>query len=92
MPGLHCTDCVYGEFSYNEEWGKYQGSCSRGYRLCDPHETQDPHRFFSEKPEGLVPTIDPFGKEYLRDDNVCPQFVHSADGTVDKSRRFWNRT
>ena len=29
---------------------------------------------FAERPEELVPTVDPFGNEYLRTSNVCERF------------------
>ena len=64
--GLHCADCVYSSFSLNEEAGLYQGSCSRGYTLANPHaDGLEGH--FAERPEELVPTVDPFGNEYLED-------------------------
>ncbi|MBP3884443.1 MAG: hypothetical protein J6D54_05845 [Olsenella sp.] len=87
MYGLHCTDCVYGEFSYNEECGKYQGTCSRGYTLADPHVLEEPDMYFADSPEGLVPVIDPFGAEYLRTDNICQQFVRPTQGTVDEKAK-----
>ncbi len=71
--GLHCADCVYSSFSLNEEAGLYQGSCSRGYTLANPHvDGLEGH--FAERPEELVPTVDPFGNEYLRTSNVCERF------------------
>ena len=89
--GLHCSDCIFGEFSFNEEWGKYQGQCSRGYVLGDPHEHRKPDMFFAERPNQLVPLIDPFGREYLRTDNICKQFLRPTDGTVRKSGRRGSR-
>lgn len=73
--GLHCSDCAFSSFSVQEGSGLYQGSCSRGYTLTNPHVTgtgADAH--FAESPEGLVPTVDPFGVEYLRSSNVCERF------------------
>ncbi len=77
--GLHCTDCVFAEFKKNETTGAYQGSCSRGYILTDPKNYESSANRFAEAPEGLVPTIDPFGKEYLRKSNVCERFVSPKD-------------
>ena len=85
--GLHCTDCLYGSFSFNEEYGKYQGSCSRGYTLADPHLTKDPERRFADHPSKLVPVVDPYGAEYLRTDNICKRFVRPTQGTVDEPGR-----
>lgn len=73
--GFHCTDCAYASFSLNEHTGCYQGACSRGYTLCDPKVRMDPERRFAERPEQLVPVIDPFGGEYLRTSNVCERFL-----------------
>lgn len=86
--GLHCSDCIFGKFSLNDEWGKYQGSCSRGYTLADPHVHRTPDMYFAEKPSDLVPVVDPFGREYLRTDNICKQFLRPTDGTVKKRRRL----
>ena len=77
--GLHCSDCIFSNFSYNEEWGRYQGSCSRGYTLADPHETRDPDMYFAKSPRDLVPLTDPWGREYLRTDNICKQFLRPTD-------------
>lgn len=53
----------------------YQGACSRGYTLTNPHaEEQGVERHFAEAPEGLVPTVDPFGDEYLRTSSICERF------------------
>lgn len=80
--GFHCTDCVYSEFLLNRHTGRYQGQCSRGYTLCDPKVRTQPQNRFAEKPEQLVPVIDPFGNEYLRTSNVCERFLKrdAADG------------
>jgi hypothetical protein len=72
---FHCTDCVFATFTPSEAGGTYQGACSRGYTLTDPHVSQSPQNHFAEDPEKLVPTVDPFGKEYLRTSNVCERFV-----------------
>ncbi len=74
MAGLRCADCVFSEFTVNEATGRYQGTCSRGYTLADPHVRAKPDMFFVEKPDQVVPVIDPFGAEYLRTSNVCDQF------------------
>ena len=78
---LHCADCVYASFAFHEEAGLYQGSCSRGYTLANPHaEKSDLESHFAEKPEDLVPTVDPFGNEYLRTSNVCERFSLPHEG------------
>lgn len=77
--GLHCTDCVFAEFTLNQKTGAYQGSCSRGYTLTNPHESTSPANHFASDPALLVPTIDPFGKEYLRTSNVCERFIRPQD-------------
>ena len=82
MAGLHCTDCVYGSFCRNEDFDKFQGTCSRGFTLADPHVHTKPDMFFAEVPERLVPIIDPFGKEYLRTKNICEQVTRPTQGTV----------
>lgn len=82
--GIHCCDCVHATMSINDETGQYQGACSRGYTLTNPHEHTAPACYFAPEPEGLVPTIDPFGKEYLRTSNVCGQFTrHEADAAAE---------
>ena len=89
--GLHCADCVYASFSVNEESGLYQGSCSRGYTLTNPHVRTSPEDHFAEAPEGLVPTVDPFGREYLRTSNVCERFLRPQDvaGRADGGERWY---
>ena len=77
--GLHCTDCVFSEFTLNDKNGTYQGSCSRGYTLTNPHTREPPANHFAATPPALLPTIDPFGKEYLRKSNVCERFVSPKD-------------
>lgn len=77
--GLHCADCAYASFTYHKESGLYQGSCSRGYTLTNPHVSTSPGDHFAERPEGLVPTVDPFGAEYLRTSNVCERFLLPRD-------------
>lgn len=77
--GLHCADCAYASFTYHKESGLYQGSCSRGYTLTDPHVSTSPENHFAERPEVLVPTVDPFGAEYLRTSNVCERFLLPRD-------------
>ena len=77
--GFHCTDCVFSEFKINDKNGFYQGSCSRGYTLTDPHVAESPQNHFAADPARLVPTVDPFGKEYLRKSNVCERFVSPHD-------------
>lgn len=82
--GRHCTDCVFGEFTLSDETGLYQGACSRGYTLTDPHVTRCPENRLAEDPSSLVPTVDPLGKEYLRTSNVCEWFT-SATAVPDTS-------
>lgn len=77
--GFHCTDCVFSEFTKSEKNGTYQGFCSRGYTLTDPHVRESPANHFADDPSRLVPTIDPFGKEYLRKSNICERFVSPND-------------
>lgn len=77
--GFHCSDCVHSSFEINDETGLFQGTCSRGYTLTNPHERTSPEDHFAPTPNGLFPTVDPFGKEYLRTSNVCGQFVRPAD-------------
>lgn len=77
--GFHCVDCVFGTFTLHEESGMYQGSCSRGYTLANPHVHTSPEDHFAESPRDLVPTVDPFGEEYLRTSNVCERFCRPQD-------------
>lgn len=77
--GLHCSDCAYATFTLHEESGLYQGACSRGYTLTNPHVRTSPEDHFAESPDGLVPTVDPFGAEYLRTSNVCERFLLPRD-------------
>lgn len=77
--GFHCTDCVYASFVFDEKVGLYQGSCSRGYTLADPNVHAVPQNHFAANPEQLVPTVDPFGKEYLRVSHVCRRFLRPED-------------
>ena len=77
--GLHCADCAYASFTYHKESGLYQGSCSRGYTLTNPHVSTSPENHFAERPDCLVPTVDPFGEEYLRTSNVCERFLLPRD-------------
>ena len=37
MAGLHCSDCAFSSFKFNEDAQMYQAYCSRGYLLADPH-------------------------------------------------------
>lgn len=75
MASFHCTDCIFSSFSFNEKAHKYQGACSRGYSLADPHIHRKPDMFFADRTSALVPVIDPYGREYLRTKNICDQFV-----------------
>lgn len=77
--GLHCSDCAFSSFTYHEDAKMYQGSCSRGYTLTNPHVERSPQNHFAKTREGLVPTVDPFGAEYLRTSNVCERFVLPRD-------------
>lgn len=88
--GFHCADCLYASFARNEESGLYQGTCSRGYTLTNPHVAASPENHFAASPGELVPTVDPFGGEYLRSSNVCDEFRRPHDparGDVRASRR-----
>ena len=92
--GLHCCDCIFGTFVLNEERQLYQGRCDRGYTLADPHLHTVPEMYFCERPEGLVPVIDPCGHEYLRTSNVCGGFVSpqdAADRERGRRHHFWER-
>lgn len=84
--GFHCSDCVFGSFTYHEDIEKYQGACSRGYTLTDPHVRTMPENRFSEGADAFVPTIDPFGREYLRISNVCEHFLRPQDAARMSSR------
>ena len=84
--GFHCTDCVYGSFVFHKESGTYQGSCSRGYTLTDPHVHASPENHFAPSPQDLVPTVDPFGEEYLRTSNVCERFCRPQDVAAHERR------
>lgn len=75
MAGFRCTDCIFSSFSFNEKAHKYQGACSRGYTLADPHVRRKPDMFFADRTSALVPVVDPYGREYLRTKNICDQFV-----------------
>ena len=77
--GFHCTDCIFASFARNKKSGKFRGSCSRGFTLTDPHVHTSPDDHFSEDPRNLVPTVDPFGEEYLRTSNVCERFIRPQD-------------
>ena len=77
--GFHCADCVYASFSLHKESGLYQGSCSRGYTLTNPHVYTSPEDHFAASPGELVPSIGPFGNEYLRTSNVCEKFLRPQD-------------
>lgn len=84
--GYHCSDCVYASFSIQEGSDLYQGACSRGYTLTNPHVEKSPENHFAESPDQLVPTIDPFGEEYLRTSNVCERFLRPADAAKAAQR------
>lgn len=77
--GFHCVDCAFSSFTLHEGAGLYQGACSRGYTLTNPHVHTSPEDHFAETPSELVPTIDPFGKEYLRTSSVCERFCRPHD-------------
>ena len=94
--GLHCCDCVFATLAKNEESGAYQCACGKGYTLANPHVHTDPERFFDEDPRKLVPMVDPFGKEFLRTENVCKSFRPRAAAVQGpKGRRanwnFWGK-
>lgn len=84
--GFHCSDCAYSSFVVNEESGLYQGACSRGFTLGNPHVHTSPEDRFAEAPDGLVPLVDPFGHEYLRTSNVCERFHRLDEPLRDESR------
>ena len=46
--GLHCSDCAYATFTLHEESGLYQGACSRGYTLTNPHVATTPENHFAD--------------------------------------------
>lgn len=35
--------------------------------------------YFAKSPRDLVPLTDPWGREYLRTDNICKQFLRPTD-------------
>ena len=80
--GFRCVDCVFGTFTQHEESGRYQGACSRGYTLANPHIRTSPENHFADDPAELVPTVDPFGKEYLRTSYVCEKFCRPQDAHI----------
>ena len=86
--GLHCTDCVFGSFTLSDTTGKYQGVCSRGYTLTDPKVRREPENRLTDDPSKLVPTVDPFGKEYLRTSNVCELFTSASAAPNTSSERI----
>ncbi len=75
----HCTDCIFSKFEKCDKNNEYQGSCSRGYTLTDPFLSESPANHFAADPEELVPTTDPFGKEYLRKASVCERFSSASN-------------
>lgn len=77
--GFHCSECVYVTVVRNEQTGLCQASCSRGYTLTNPRVHVSPENHFAKTPEELVPTVDPFGKIYLRTSNVCERFLRPSD-------------
>ena len=91
MTGLHCSDCIYSTFIFNEKMQKYQATCSRGYTLADPRVHTDPERFFSARIDGLVPVTDPYDKEYLRTSNVCDRFQSPSNFVPPErpKKHFW---
>lgn len=91
MAGLHCTDCIFGTFSQHPTTKLWQGSCSKGYTLTNPRVTTTPEKNFAKVPSILVPTVDPYGKRYLREDNVCKQFMRPNPGTVNEDNLPWKR-
>ena len=87
--GFHCTDCIFASFARNKKSGKFRGSCSRGFTLTDPHVHTSPDDHFSEDPRNLVPTVDPFGEEYLRTSNVCDRFHPSEEVRAHEGAHGW---
>lgn len=78
--GFHCSDCAYSTFvRLTGDTTQVQGACSRGYTLCNPKISTSPANRFAQNPDELVPTIDPFGNEYLRTSNVCKGFENSGE-------------
>ena len=75
----HCTDCIFSKFEKCDKNNSYQGSCSRGYTLTDPFLSEAPANHFAADPEALVPTTDPFGKEYLRKARICERFSSASN-------------
>ena len=78
MGGLHCSDCEFCSFCFNDTVGMYQAACARGYTLADPHIHHDIEQHFAKSVDAFVPLVDPFGREYLRKTNVCDEFVRKA--------------
>lgn len=77
--GFHCSECMFATVSYRKETKSYQAACSRGYTLTNPKVHTSPEDHFAEDPTMLVPTVDPFGHEYLRTSNVCKSFLRLED-------------
>lgn len=76
----HCSDCIYSYVQFDTKTQRWQASCSRGYSLTNPKvKAHTSERFFALRKEDLVPTIDPFGKEYLRSSNVCEHYSSSLE-------------
>ena len=50
-------------------------------RACttNPHVHTSPENHFAAETRELVPTVDPFGEEYLRTSNVCERFLRPQD-------------
>ena len=57
--------------------------------LTDPHVHTSPDDHFSEDPRNLVPTVDPFGEEYLRTSNVCDRFHPSEEAQAHEGAHGW---
>ena len=76
MAGLHCSDCAFSSFKFNEDAQMY---CSRGYLLADPHIHELFAMHFAKSPEDFVPVKDPFNREYLRKSYICGEFIKRKD-------------
>ena len=79
MAGLHCSDCAFSSFKFNEDAQMYQAYCSRGYLLADPHIHEHFAMHFAKSPEDFVPVKDPFNREYLRKSYICGEFIKRKD-------------
>ncbi len=57
MGGLHCSDCEFCSFCFNDTVGMYQAACARGYTLADPHIHHDIENFSDFSYEKIMSLI-----------------------------------